>query len=381
MRAPRLGVAAGCPRGVGSGSGSWRSGSAVAWSQLVMPAGFAVMALRFAVAGARRGRGPRAAAARWAFRAAALAVAAAAFLLGQGRRRAARSRPCCSSSSPAAFLLGAPVFVAMAGVAMVLFFRERRREPIAAVPTATFNLVSSRDAPRHPAPHRGRLRARRGRRRAAAGARLQGASSAGCRAGVAVMARSVCALFTTFTGASGVTILALGGLLLPSLLEDGYPEGFSRRARHRRRLPRPALPAVAPGDPLRGGGPGAAIEDLFIGGLVPGPAHDRAGRRLRRLHGREGQGAAPGVPARARRCGALGGEVGPRASPRSSSSRSSTGFATIVEAAALAAAYALVVELVDLPGSTPFQRPAARPRPRRHAGRRGAHPARRGARR
>ena len=34
-------------------------------------------------------------------------------------------------------------------------------------------------------------------------------------------------LFTTFTGGSGVTIMALGGLLLPILLKDGYPEGFS----------------------------------------------------------------------------------------------------------------------------------------------------------
>jgi TRAP-type C4-dicarboxylate transport system permease large subunit len=45
--------------------------------------------------------------------------------------------------------------------------------------------------------------------------------------GVAVLVAAVCALFTTFTGGSGVTIMALGGLLLPILLKDGYPEGFS----------------------------------------------------------------------------------------------------------------------------------------------------------
>lgn len=38
---------------------------------------------------------------------------------------------------------------------------------------------------------------------------------------------AACALFTTFTGASGVTIVALGGLLLPSLLKDGYPDRFA----------------------------------------------------------------------------------------------------------------------------------------------------------
>ena len=37
----------------------------------------------------------------------------------------------------------------------------------------------------------------------------------------------LCAFFTVFTGGSGVTILALGGLLLPALIKDGYREKFS----------------------------------------------------------------------------------------------------------------------------------------------------------
>ena len=45
--------------------------------------------------------------------------------------------------------------------------------------------------------------------------------------GVAVLVAAVCALFTTFTGGSGVTIIALGGVLYPILREEGYPEGFS----------------------------------------------------------------------------------------------------------------------------------------------------------
>ena len=36
--------------------------------------------------------------------------------------------------------------------------------------------------------------------------------------GLAVISLTVCAIFTAFTGASGVTIFALGGLLLPALL-------------------------------------------------------------------------------------------------------------------------------------------------------------------
>jgi len=45
--------------------------------------------------------------------------------------------------------------------------------------------------------------------------------------GLSIVALIACAGFTAFTGASGVTIVALGGLLLPTLLKDGYPEKFS----------------------------------------------------------------------------------------------------------------------------------------------------------
>ncbi len=45
--------------------------------------------------------------------------------------------------------------------------------------------------------------------------------------GVAVAGLCACALFTAFTGASGVTIIALGGLIYPLLRRQGYPEEFS----------------------------------------------------------------------------------------------------------------------------------------------------------
>ncbi len=45
--------------------------------------------------------------------------------------------------------------------------------------------------------------------------------------GLAIVTISTCALFTVFTGASGVTIIALGGLLLPAMIKQGYPERFS----------------------------------------------------------------------------------------------------------------------------------------------------------
>lgn len=45
--------------------------------------------------------------------------------------------------------------------------------------------------------------------------------------GLAIVALITCAFFTALTGASGVTIVALGGLLFPALLKEKYPESFS----------------------------------------------------------------------------------------------------------------------------------------------------------
>jgi C4-dicarboxylate transporter, DctM subunit len=79
----------------------------------------------------------------------------------------------------------------------------------------------------------------------------------------------LCAFFTVFTGGSGVTILALGGLLLPALLKDGYREKFAlgliTSAGSLGLLFPPALPLI-----LYGIVAGVAIGDLFIGGLLPG---------------------------------------------------------------------------------------------------------------
>ncbi len=45
--------------------------------------------------------------------------------------------------------------------------------------------------------------------------------------GIAVVCVLASFIFTMFSGASGITIVAIGGLLLPALLKDGYPEKFS----------------------------------------------------------------------------------------------------------------------------------------------------------
>jgi len=45
--------------------------------------------------------------------------------------------------------------------------------------------------------------------------------------GLAIVALITCAFFTAFTGASGVTIVAMGGLLFPVLIKEGYKENFT----------------------------------------------------------------------------------------------------------------------------------------------------------
>jgi C4-dicarboxylate transporter DctM subunit len=87
--------------------------------------------------------------------------------------------------------------------------------------------------------------------------------------GLTVMAVLVCAFFTTFTGASGVTILALGGLLSFILMDAGYPKKFSvgilTASGSVGLLFPPSLPVIIYGVIAQ-----TSIKDMFIGGLVPG---------------------------------------------------------------------------------------------------------------
>jgi tripartite ATP-independent transporter DctM subunit len=78
-----------------------------------------------------------------------------------------------------------------------------------------------------------------------------------------------CAFFTTFTGASGVTIIALGGLLYPMLMREQYPESFSlgliTASGSIGLLFMPALPVI-----LYGIVSGTSIDDLYLAGFLPG---------------------------------------------------------------------------------------------------------------
>lgn len=91
--------------------------------------------------------------------------------------------------------------------------------------------------------------------------------------GLAIVALIACALFTALTGASGVTIVALGAVLLPGLLQAGYDRRFSlgllTSSGSLGMLFAPALPLILYGvvaqqlTPIR-------IDHVFLAGLLPG---------------------------------------------------------------------------------------------------------------
>ncbi|MCY0967252.1 TRAP transporter large permease [Parathalassolituus penaei] len=94
--------------------------------------------------------------------------------------------------------------------------------------------------------------------------------------GLAIVALVTCALFTAFTGASGVTIVALGALLVPALDKAGYPERFNlglvTTSGSLGLLFAPSLPLILYGvvaQQMSLDTP-VSIDDLFVAGLLPG---------------------------------------------------------------------------------------------------------------
>jgi C4-dicarboxylate transporter DctM subunit len=166
----------------------------------------------------------------------------------------------------AAVLLGAPIFVALGGMALLLFFADG--VPIAAIPVETYRVVASPSLPTIP------LFTLAGYLLAESGAslrlvRLFRAWFGWLPGGAAIAATLVCAFFSTFTGASGVTILALGGLLLPVLIKSGYLEKFALGlitcTGSIGLLFPPSLAVI-----LYGVVAHISIPDLFMAGIVPG---------------------------------------------------------------------------------------------------------------
>jgi len=163
-------------------------------------------------------------------------------------------------------LLGAPLFAVIAASAMwnfyqaeidlqvmaIEFFGIAELSILLAIPLFTFAgyLLSESQAPQ-------RL------------VRLTSALLGWMPAGLAIVSLFACAFFTAFTGASGVTIIALGALLFPAMKQAGYPDKFNlglvTSAGSLGLLFAPSLPLILYGVVAR-----ISIEDLFLAGVLPG---------------------------------------------------------------------------------------------------------------
>jgi len=99
--------------------------------------------------------------------------------------------------------------------------------------------------------------------------RLSGAMLGWMPGGLAIVSIAACAFFTAFTGASGVTIIALGAVLYPALAEAGYEERFNlglvTAGGSLGLLFAPSLPLILYGIVAE-----VSIDDLFIAGIIPG---------------------------------------------------------------------------------------------------------------
>jgi C4-dicarboxylate transporter DctM subunit len=87
--------------------------------------------------------------------------------------------------------------------------------------------------------------------------------------GISIVTLLVCAFFTAFTGASGVTIIALGGVIYPILIKEGYSEKFTlgtiTASGSLGLLFPPSLPIILYGLVAK-----VDIDKLFLGGILPG---------------------------------------------------------------------------------------------------------------
>ena len=163
-------------------------------------------------------------------------------------------------------LMGVPVFVVICGLALYLLFasgidlsaiiiemhRMATTPVLVAIPLFTFAgyLLSASGAPR-------RL------------IRLSNAVLGWLPGGLSVIALVCCAVFTALTGATGLTIIALGGILLPAMTRGKYPEVFSlgllTTSGTLGLLFPPSLPLIIYAIVAK-----VRIDQLFVAGILPG---------------------------------------------------------------------------------------------------------------
>ncbi|MDO9264489.1 MAG: TRAP transporter large permease [Desulfosalsimonadaceae bacterium] len=164
-------------------------------------------------------------------------------------------------------LMGAPVFVVISAFAMVGFYVTDM--PFAALVTDTYNKFAN-----NPVLYTIPLFTFAGfiLAESRASVRIVNFSRAilgWLPGGFAIVALAACAFFTAFTGASGVTIIALGGLLYPAMIKEKYPERFSlgllTSSGSLGLLFPPSLPII-----IFGVVGETSINQLFAAGFIPG---------------------------------------------------------------------------------------------------------------
>ena len=250
-------------------TGSKRLGKVLAYGipvwavQLFLVLGFAVIAVRLVWHASNR----------WPGRLATLLLAGAIIGLGfWSPVSPEKMRVPAMMVLLAATILGAPVFTTLGGAAVILLWSSG--ETIASVPLNHYRLTTNPTLPSLP------LFTLAGYFLAEGGAakrlvNLFQALVGNVRGGPAIVTTLVCAFFTSFTGASGVTILALGGVLMPVLLAARYSErnalGLLTGAGSLGMLFPPCLPPILYAVSASSGGQASiSMEDMFKGGFLPG---------------------------------------------------------------------------------------------------------------
>jgi tripartite ATP-independent transporter DctM subunit len=183
--------------------------------EIIMPAGFAIMGWRFflRLPGGVRIRATVVAIVLLAAALEAVPVEFRPWLLAPG-----------FGLTVVAAAAGAPIFTVLGAAALLLFWGDAT--PIASIPVEAYRLAANPILPTVPLfTLAGAILAE-----GDASRRLMRAFRAlfgWCPGGTAIVTIAVCAFFTTFSGGSGVTLLALGALMMPVLVRDGYSERFA----------------------------------------------------------------------------------------------------------------------------------------------------------
>ncbi len=302
------------------------------WVELLLPVGFALILMRLLWRVSER----------WPVRIAVLlAVVAAVCALGFAPLPAAKLTLPLLAVIVCATALGGPVFALLGGAALVLFWGEDL--PIASLPLDHYRLVVNPSLPAVPLfTLAGYLLAES--QAPARLIRVFRTMFGGFRAGPAFVTVFACAFFTAFTGASGVTILALGGLLLPLLVGAHYRErpaiGLITSAGSLGVLLPPSLPLILYAVVAK-----VPLDRMFLASVLPGllmaglllawgvRQRSRAGASEGRFDGREVRAA-------------LWDAKWELATPLVAIGMLFGGFATPVEAAAVTAFYAFVVTVI-----------------------------------